>query len=297
MKNRIFILCIALVILSLNFFTACSDKTEIYTVYEINNGLTENSSLGVHNYQFSSTVDNSEDVFNSNQKVTIRVGDLELEGEYQSTETYELYGTSVKKYNGTDQYGRAVEFNIDDATGKLSCLSYMMFTETDHLHTQEECQEIAQDFLTAIVGDRADYVLYNTKTREIPEYGGALYEFSFAKTFGDLLSDEDIQIDVSAYGVIEYYMAYFLYEDDSTDELTYDEQTADEAIASQIAAMYGELETSDFTFASYKIKTKRISKFHDGNNYIRYEVHVQLDSKSVEYFEKHETLDLAVRIP
>ena len=215
--------------------------------------------MGVHNYQFTSTIDDSKDVLSFNQKVTIRVGDLELAGEYQGTETYELYGTSVKKYNGTDQYGRAVEFNIDDATGKLSRLNYLLFTETDHLHTQEECQEIAEDFLYAVVGERTDYVLYNTVAKEIPEYGGAVYDFLFAKAFGDMLSDEDIRIQVSAYGVVEYYYAEFLYEDSSTDELTYDEQAADEAIANQIAAIYGELESSNFTFTSYEIKTKRLS--------------------------------------
>ena len=296
MKKYIVIFTVISVLIC-TIFTSCSSSTEDYSVYEIDDGLSENSSFVTHDYRFCSSTEDKQEIVLADRNVSITVGNLTLEGEYQSTKTFELFGTSVKCYLGTDQYGRNVEFNIDDATGRLSRMSFRPHTETDHLYTQAECQEIAEDFLRAVVGEDTTYILYDTVTREIKEHGGVSYEFMFAKSFGDLLSDEDIIVNVSSYGVIEYYLAYFLYGNDDPTELSYDEQAADEAIAEQIAIIYGELESTDYTFTSYTVKEKRISKFHDGNHYIRYDIRVRLDHKSEEYVEKHESLVLAVRIP
>lgn len=264
-------------------------------VYEIGNQSDHTSVYGTHNYTFMNDVSTVTDTTKKEESVAISVGDLRLEGAYELTKRQELFGTVAHQYVGVDSHGRTVEFAIDEATGLLSNLFYPdMPHKTEHILTRQDCMAVAQDFIANVVVHSDEYTIYRTEEKDIPEYGGKYYAFYFSRKIGELYSDDELLVKVSAYGIVEYYLAQYMPELSANAKLTFDRTEIEKIISDKLLDIYGA--SADTVSYTHEIVRERVTRLHDGNDYLRYKIRVFIQPENKDEYNSVEDIELVIQI-
>lgn len=264
-----------------------------FIVYEIGNQQDHVSVYGTHDYMFKDDVSTITDTTKTEQSVDISVGDISFEGLYEQTKRHMLFGTIQNQYVGVDSRGRTVEFAIDEATGLLSRLFYPdMPLKTEHILTQQECMAVARGFIENVVDNSDEYTIYQTDETDVPEYGGKYYEFYLSRKIGELYSDDELVVKVSAYGVVEYYHAQYLSELSVDEDIIFNRDELEKVISDKLIEIYGD--SADTVSYTYEIAQERLTCLHDGNKYLRYQIRVIFQSENE--YNSAEDIELVIQI-
>ena len=175
----------ALLLIIILIFCACSSKNNIdynsYEVYEVYSD--ENQYLGEHLSEFDLKSDLSKELKLIKNK-TVSVNGVEYKVTYEDTLTGYWYNGKIDFYEGTTDRGNLISLGINRDTGVIDRydnyekvhIDTSLYTEK----TEEECLQIAKDYLSTYVDDIDSYRLDKKSSRQankVPYYSFTFYRY------------------------------------------------------------------------------------------------------------------------
>lgn len=210
-KKNVYIKMIAMIIclLCVISVTGCNSSDSVQeSMQESTNNISQyqayitsiSDSLASDNVKIEyAFADSDKYTLSAEEKVTIAIGENEIEGEFKSQgfRAYNYYPTY--RYAGAN--GEVFEITPDGALAFWYNSQTGKFEETDEI-PEAKCLEIAEEFF-------ANYADSNKYQVNKNEYDNK-YEYTFVKCVGDIETTDYAVISVYKNGKIEYFTAFML---------------------------------------------------------------------------------------
>lgn len=231
------------------------------------------SSIIAHDGDISLTTERFTKKSPSSKAVTIK--GTKISGKYQySTQGY-LYNSQYDWYMWSKE-SQMVEYRID-SSGTIVYFSevdtdYAASKEFEPILSEDECLDVATNYLGGFVDDANAYTLVNTRYLTIPEYN-AIYYFDFVRYVNGIETSDNAYIGVTVYGDVISHLFGTVGEMEQSPTLSEeDHQTINSNIDNKIMNIYAALDEK-YSY-SYEVTNTTLVKLSDGKYALEYYVSV-----------------------
>lgn len=242
--------------------------------------------------------------FVPNRKLTIN--GTTYDGVYYESQVSKFYKSDRHEYHYHDNdAGIRITYIMNEYTGKLESYSFYKFDdvasnyEGRKIYTQEECLEIAIEYMKQYAPDIEKYTLVSSKSKSGYKGYDTEYTFKFREYIGDLPIGNNIFVYITMYGDITGFYNHSVIEDveefkESGFLEALDWDAIEEAIAKRACEAFPSLKDYDKYFSSCEYDsektTKTLTRMKDGRYALICQAYVKLIYKETGNFRRESVL-------
>jgi hypothetical protein len=227
-------------------------------------------------------------------------------GVYDESEESKFYNYDRDEYTYYDNNnGIKINYTINAATGDVESYGFYNYRDVSSdyegrkIYSQEECLEIATEYMKQYIHNIEKYTLTSGKAENGLSGYGTQYTFKFKEYIGDLPIGNSINVSVTRYGDVRFFNYHITIEDtekfkESGFLEAQDWDAIDEAIAKRACEAFPTLKDYDKYFSSCEYDadrtTKTLVRMKDGRYALQCQAYVKLIYKETGNFRRESVL-------